>query len=144
MTEAEDANFYSRRTQTLARAIGPYLIISALMLAARLNTLPLLLPAFMQDGPLVLTAGCFTLIVGLAILAAHHHFSSAAAIAVTLIGIAAALKGAFLMLLPTLGAPLTAMVVRTPPLLIIVAIIVFLIGVWLSVIGWFAKRPARV
>jgi hypothetical protein len=138
MTEQEAV-----RTQTLARVVGPYFIVMALTLAARQSTMALLLPAFMQDGPLVLAAGAFTLIIGLVILAAHHHFSSPASIVITIVGVAAALKGAFLMVLPTLGAPLTAAVVRTPPVLLILAVIMFLVGVWLSVIGWFAKRPAR-
>lgn len=128
------------RTRTLARAVGPYLIIMALALAARQSTMALLLPAFMQDGPLVFTAGAFVLIVGLAILAAHHHLSSAAAIVITLIGVVAALKGALLLVLPQVGAPLAAAVVRAPPLLLIVAIIPLLVGAWLSVIGWFGKK----
>ena len=48
------------RTRTLARIVGPYLVIIAVALFARQGTLALLLPAFMQDAPLVLATGAFT------------------------------------------------------------------------------------
>jgi hypothetical protein len=139
VTEAETV-----RTRTLARVVGPYMIVMGLTIATRVSTMQFMLPAFMQDGPLVLAAGCFTLMVGLTILAAHHHWSSPAAIVITVVGIAAALKGAWLMLFPQAGDALTAAVVRTPPLLLIVAVLMALVGAWLSFVGWFAKGPARV
>lgn len=128
------------RTRTLARVLGPYLVLMAAVLLVRAGAMPLLLPAFMQDGPLVLTAGAFTALLGLAILAAHHHWSSPAAIAVTLIGWAALLKGAWLLLAPELGAPFTAMVVRTPPLLLLTAALILLLGAWLSFVGWLSNK----
>ncbi len=127
------------RTRILARIVGPYLVIVAIALFVRLATLPVLFPAFMQDGPLVLVTGAFTLIVGLVMLVAHHHWSSWAAIAITLIGFAAAIKGALLMIEPDLGSALTTAVVRTPPLLVIAVILELVLGIWLSFVGWFAK-----
>ena len=126
------------RTQTLARIVGPYFLVMGAALALRANVMPLLLPAFMQDGALVLAAGAFTLMAGLAILAAHHHFTSPAAIVISIVGIVAAVKGAFLMLAPELGAPLTAAVVRAAPLLILLAAILFIAGLWLTAVGWFS------
>src|SRR6185369_6234171 len=94
----------SRRTRTLARILGPYLLVISLMLIARRDSLATLLPAFMQDGPLLLATGAFTLMAGLAAIAFHHHWNSLSASAVSLIGLAAALKGAWLMIAPTVGA----------------------------------------
>ncbi|MET0545202.1 MAG: hypothetical protein ABWZ40_02725 [Caulobacterales bacterium] len=127
------------RTRTLSRIAGPYLAVMGGTLILRAGTMDLMLPAFVQNGPLVLATGAFTLTAGLTIIAAHHHFSSAAAIVISVIGIAAALKGAWLMLAPELGAPLTAAIVRTPPILIVLAFILLLIGLWLSFLGWSAK-----
>ena len=126
------------RTRTLARIVGPYFLVMGATLALRAGAMALLLPAFMQDGALVLAAGAFTLMAGLSVLAAHHHFTSPAAIVISIVGIVAAVKGAFLMLAPELGAPLTAAVVRAAPLLIVVAAIMFIAGLWLTAVGWFS------
>ncbi|HEX4741507.1 MAG TPA: hypothetical protein VH353_09260 [Caulobacteraceae bacterium] len=124
------------RTRTLARAVGPYLVVIAVALFARWGTLPILLPAFMQDAPLIFAAGAFTLMAGLAIISAHHHWTGASAIVISLIGVLAALKGAALMISPTLGAELTAVATRTPALLMVVAVVLLLVGLWLSFVGW--------
>ena len=62
------------RTRTLARIVGPYLVIIAVALFARQGTLALLLPAFMQDAPLVLATGAFTVGVGLVMIVTHHQW----------------------------------------------------------------------
>lgn len=127
------------RTRTLARIVGPYLIVLAVTLFVRQDTLAILLPAFMGHAALVLVTGAFTLMAGLAIIAAHHHWTGASAITISLIGIVAAIKGATLMIVPTLGAEITAGVMRAPPLLLVVAVVVLLLGLWLSVVGWRAR-----
>jgi len=123
-------------TRIAARIIGPYFLIMGATLIVRAGVMPLLLPAFMQDGPLVLAAGAFTTIAGLTLLAFHHSFSGLPAIVISLSAIAATLKGALLMIAPELGAPLTAAVVRATPLLLVLAIAMALAGAWLSFVGW--------
>ena len=127
------------RTRMLARMVGPYLIAVAAMLFARQDHLPVLLSAYMQDDPLVLATGAFALMAGLAIVATHHHWTRPSAIVISLIGIVATLKGAWLMIAPGLGSEATAFVVRAPNLLLVVAAIEFLVGCWLSFVGWRAK-----
>jgi hypothetical protein len=130
------------RTRTLARIVGPYLIVMAAALFARQDTMDLLLPAFMQDGPLVFAAGAFTLMAGLTMIALHHHWTGASAAVLSLIGVVAALKGAMLMIAPTLGAGLTATVVRAAPVLLLVAAVLLLVGAWLTYVGWLARADA--
>ncbi|HEY2049471.1 MAG TPA: hypothetical protein VGH03_09015 [Caulobacteraceae bacterium] len=130
------------RTRTLARIVGPYLILMAVMLFVRDNALPTLLPSFMQDAPLVLASGAFTLMAGLAIIAAHHHWTRASAIVISLIGFVVAIKGASLMIAPTIGNELTAAVVRTPSILWVSAAVALLIGLWLSFVGWWSRPGA--
>jgi len=137
MTEAQAA-----ATRFCARVIGPYYIVMAITLLTRQHTFELLLPPFMQNAPLVLTAGAFTLIAGLVLFTGHHHWSSPAAIAISLTGILAALKGASLMAAPEFGAQLTAITIRAPLLLQGAAVLLLLFGAWLSFVGWFAKRSA--
>lgn len=127
------------RTRTAARIVGPYLVVMGGMLVVRAPEMALMLPAFMQDGPLVLAAGAFTLLAGLTLLAFHHDFGSPVAAAITLIGIAGALKGAWLLVAPQLGAPLTAAVVRASPALIVIALVMIVVGAWLSFVGWLSN-----
>jgi hypothetical protein len=127
------------RTRTVARVVGPYLALMAVTLLVRQSTAPAMLSAFMLDAPLVLVAGAFTLVAGLTIVAAHHHWTGASAIVVSVIGLAATLKGASLMVAPGLGAEMTAAVARTPWVLLVAAVVMLLIGLWLSFVGWLSK-----
>lgn len=129
----------TERTRAAARVVGPYLIVMGGMLATRAAQMALMLPAFMQDGPLVLAAGAFTLLAGLTLLALHHHFGSIAAAVITVIGVVGSLKGAWLLIAPQLGAPLTAAIVRASPILIGLALVMMIIGAWLSFVGWLSK-----
>ncbi|HEY1926730.1 MAG TPA: hypothetical protein VGG92_04630 [Caulobacteraceae bacterium] len=131
------------RTRTLARIVGPYLVVMGVMLFELRGALPTLLPAFMQDGPLVLASGAFTLMAGLAIICAHHHWTGASAVVISLIGVGASLKGATLMIAPGLGSDLTAAVVRTPSILIVAATVALLVGLWLSFVGWIRPPTER-
>lgn len=127
------------RTRMLARIVGPYLVIVAVALFARLDTLHLLFPAFMQDGPLVFVTGAFALMAGLVVVAFHHHWDTSAAIAISLIGFAAALKGAMLMIAPTLGSAMTVVFVQSAPVMLIAIVFELVAGLWLSYVGWFQK-----
>ncbi|MFT3728751.1 MAG: hypothetical protein QM759_13085 [Terricaulis sp.] len=124
------------RTRVAARIVGPYLMIMGAMLLMRAADMALMLPAFMQDGPLVLAAGAFTALAGLTLLALHHSFKTLAACTITIVGIVGTLKGAWLLIAPQLGAPLTAAVLRASPLLLVVAALMLLVGAWLSSVGW--------
>lgn len=127
------------RTRMLARIVGPYLVIVAVAMFARLDTLHLLFPAFMQDGPLVFVTGAFALMAGLVVIAFHHHWDTPAAIAISLIGFAAAVKGGLLMIAPTLGSAMSVAVVQALPVLIIAIVLELAAGLWLSYVGWFQK-----
>lgn len=130
------------RTRTLARVVGPYMLVIGATLLTRQSLFNDMLPAFMADPALVLSTGAFTLIVGLVMLAAHHHWSSAAASVITLTGFAASLKGAWLMMAPEWGAATTEAMVAAPWTLTAAAAFELLLGAWLTFVGWFAKRPA--
>jgi hypothetical protein len=77
------------RTRTLARIAGPYMLVIGVTLLTRQSLFSEMLPSFMDNSALVLSTGAFTLIMGLTMLTAHHHWSSAPAIAITFIGFAA-------------------------------------------------------
>lgn len=129
------------RTRTLARVAGPYYLVMAGVLGLRHADMALLFPAVMRDGGLVLIAGAFTTIVGLVMIAAHHHYTTPAAIFLSLMGWGAALKGAMLMLAPTAGAGMTAAFVGSAPLMLAAAAALFVLGAWLTFVGWLARTP---
>ena len=135
MTEAQ-----ANATRFCARAAGPFLIILALMIFTRYETLPILLPSLMQDAPLVLITGFWTLIVGLIFFAAHHHFSSPAAILLTILAIMLIVRGALLMIFPEAIITVAAHVTAAPPIMLVTTTIALLAGAWLTFAGWFAKR----
>jgi hypothetical protein len=132
------------RTRTLSRMLGPYLLVAAAALFARQDALPVFLTEFMHDGPLVFVTGAFTLIAGVTVVTAHHHWTSPSAAVVSLIGLLAALKGASLMIAPEFGADLTDAVALTPSYLWASIGVELLLGGWLAIAGWVKPMPATL
>jgi hypothetical protein len=130
----------SAMTRGFARALGPFLIILAAATAARSTEMGAIASGFFQDGPLALVTGAFTLGLGCAMLAAHHHFNSLAAVVVTVFGIVTALRGVVLLISPRSLAPLAEHLIAQPGVILIPVTIAFLIGAYLSFVGWFAKK----
>jgi hypothetical protein len=131
-----------QRTRTLARLVGPYLLAMAAALYVRRETLPEFLSAFMQDDALVFIAGAFTLLAGLGLLVAHHHWSSISASLISFIGLAGALKGASLMIAPGFGSEVTDLVVRMPFVMQGAIGFELVVGLWLIFVG-YAREHVR-
>lgn len=136
MTEAETTRF-------CARIIGPLMLLVGAVVIARMDALPLIIPAILQDGPLAFITGMFTLICGLVLIAAHHHWSSAAAIAVTILAVLTIIRGLTLMFAPGMLAGLANTFLVLGPGVLIAGGVALAIGAWLTLVGWFAKRPAQ-
>jgi|CXWL01.1.fsa_nt_gi hypothetical protein len=130
------------RTRTLARILGPYLIIAAAAMFMRQSTLSAFFSEFMKDEPLVFVSGAFTLLAGLGLLSAHHHWSSLSAVFISLIGLLATGKGAMLMIAPEFGVEATDVVAQQPQALLIAIGADGLLGLWLTIVGWL-PRPAQ-
>jgi hypothetical protein len=135
MTESQAAT-----TRFCARVAGPFLIVLALMIFARYETFPMLLPAVMGNAPLVLVTGLFTLILGLTLFTAHHHIDTAPAIAITVIALILIVRGATLSLFPEAMISISTHVARVPPILLGATLIAFIVGLWLTFVGWIAKK----
>ena len=127
------------RTRAAARIIGPYLVVMAATLFVRRDELAGLLPGFMADSALVLATGAFTLMAGLTLLVLHPVRRAAAAFTVSFVGLAATLKGAWLMVAPQWGAQATEAFVHAPMALEAGAGFEGLVGLWLIYVGWFSK-----
>lgn len=134
MTEAQ-----ATRTRFMSQALGPILIAVAIVIFARYETLPMLLPTFTQQAPLILVTGVFTFIAGFFMLAAHHHFGSPAAIACTILAVIFIVRGLTLALIPDTVIGFATQIARVPVVLLGVTLLTGLVGVWLTFVGWFAK-----
>jgi hypothetical protein len=138
MTESQAA-----ATRFCARAIGPLMLIIGAVVIARGSDLALIVPAIIQDSPLAFVTGVFTLIVGMVLFAAHHHWSSPTAIVISLLAILTIVRGVILMFAPSIIAGFAnAALAGAGAGIIVAGIVGFLIGAWLTYAGWFAKRPA--
>jgi hypothetical protein len=137
MTEAQAVT-----TRFCARAIGPLMLIIGAIVIIRFDAIALIVPAILQDGPLAFVTGIFTLICGVVLLAAHHHWTSAPAIVISLLGVLTIVRGVTLMFAPSFLAGLANQVLNLGPGALIAGAVALLIGAWLSFVGWFAKRAA--
>jgi len=134
MTETQAAT-----TRFCARVVGPLMLIIGAVVIARAGAMVMLVPAILGDGPLTFITGIFTLICGLVLIAAHHHWSSAAAIVISLLGVLTIVRGITLLFAPSLITGLVHQVLNLGPGAIVAGIVALLIGAWLTFVGWFAK-----
>lgn len=134
MTDAQRAI-----TRGFAKALGPFLILFGAAVAARWSEMGLLAAGFFQDGPLALVTGAFTLGIGCAMLAAHHHFNSPPAIIVSLFGAVTTVRGLVLLIAPTFLAPAAAHLTAEPGIILVPAALAVLLGLYLTFAGWVAK-----
>jgi|SRR5690606_20703907 len=137
MTETQTA-----ATRFCARVVGPLMLIVGAVVLARFNDMALLITAILQDGALTFITGIFTLICGLVLLAAHHHWSSAPAIAISLLGVLTIVRGITLLFAPSLLTGLVHTFLNLGPGALIAGAIALLLGAWLTFVGWFAKTAA--
>ena len=134
MTETQAAT-----TRFCARVVGPLMLITGAVVIARAGDMVMLIPGILGDGPLTFITGVFTLICGLVLIAAHHHWKSAAAIAISLLGVLTIVRGITLLFAPSLLTGLVHQVLNLGPGAIVAGIVALLIGAWLTFVGWFAK-----
>lgn len=137
MTDSQTAT-----TQFCARVVGPLMIIVGAVVIARFNDMVLLIPGILGNGPLTFITGVFTLICGLTLFAAHHHWTSPPAIAITLLALLTMLRGIALLFAPSLFTGLVHTVLNLGPGALIAGAVALLIGAWLTFVGWFATRAA--
>jgi hypothetical protein len=138
MTETETAT-----TRFCARVVGPLMLIIGAVVITRFNDLVLMVPALLQDAPLAFITGIFTLIAGLVLFAAHHHFGSVTAIVITILGGLTIVRGVSLLFAPDLIASFANTFITNSPAVLIAGGVVVLLGAWLSYAGWFAKPRVK-
>ncbi len=129
-------------TRFCARVIGPLMLTIGAVVIVHMGDMVLLIPAILQDGALTFVTGIFTLICGFVLFAAHHHWSGAPAIAISIIALLTILRGVLLLFSPGIVTGLTHQILNLGPGAIIAGLVALLIGAWLTFVGWFAKSAS--
>lgn len=126
-------------TRFCAQVLGPLLLIVGAAVLVRFDDLVLMIPAILQDAPLAFITGIFTLIAGMVLFAAHHHFGSITAILITVLGGLTIVRGVSLLFAPDIIASFANTLLTGSFAALIAGGLTLLLGVWLTFAGWFAK-----
>lgn len=133
---------HAATTRFCARVIGPLMLILGVIIIARMVEVSLILPGILRDGPLMFVTGIFTLIVGLVLFAAHHHWSSITAIFISLLGLGTVARGVILLTAPAILADVASRALSAGPGVGVAGGVSVLLGLWLTYAGWVARRTA--
>lgn len=134
MTETQAA-----ATRFSARVVGPLILIVGAVILVRFGDMALLIPGILGDGPLTFITGVFTLICGLVLIAAHHHWNSAPAIAISLLAVLTIVRGITLLFAPSFLTGLVHSFLNLGPGALVAGAVALILGAWLTFVGWFAK-----
>lgn len=134
MTDAQAAT-----TRFCARIIGPLMLIIGAAVIIRFEAIAAIIPALFEDAPLLFITGVFTLIAGAVLFVSHHHWTSPAAIVISLLGLLTLVRGAIFIAAPGFLAGVATQAVQAPPALWIAGSVVLLAGLWLAYVGWLSK-----
>ncbi|MDD4867104.1 MAG: hypothetical protein PHQ28_08325 [Mycobacterium sp.] len=124
------------RTRGFARVLGPFFVIVAATTVARASDMRRLLSEFGDSPAWPWVTGAFLLLVALVIIALHPYWRGAAAITVSVVGWALALRAVFLMAFPRAFLAATDAAMGMPGLWVGVDIAAALLGLYLTHVGW--------
>ncbi len=130
------------RTRMFARVLGPYFLIVPATIAVRPSYMKTLLSEFGANPMWPWLYGAILLFSGLVIIAFHQHWRGAAAIIVSLLGWFLAVRGVLLLAVPQ--PVISAGSAMTGPVPYALVRVFFaglaLVGLYLTYVGWIARR----
>jgi hypothetical protein len=130
-----------RSTTFLAKLVGSYLIVYAVMMVVNRPLLDTALTALLHDASQVFIWGSILAISGIAYVLAHNHWSGGfLTVAVTVIGWLTLFKGVMLLYLPLSWA--SAYLGFYDSAYYVYAAIALVIGGWLAYQGWASSSAA--
>lgn len=129
------------RTRTFARALGPFFAIVSAVIAVRASAMPTLLSQFTANQVWSWVVGALTLMAGIAIVAFHQYWRSAAAVIVSVLGWVLVVRGLFLLAFPDVFASLGQRVIGAVGIWQAVYGVLAVVGLYLTYVGWMP--PAR-
>lgn len=126
-----------------ARVLGPYLVILAGTGVAHYSQMRTLVSDFGVNSSWPWVTGTFVLLLGLVVIALHPYWRGAAAIMVSVLGWATALKGLFLVTFPQTYMSFAHSAIDTANWGPRAAwIVIALVGLYLAYVGW-VPAPSR-
>lgn len=126
----------NRSTRMFARVIGPFLAIMMATAAARVPQLWPQASGWAADSLWTWSAGAFTLIAGLVVVALHPHWRGVAAFSVSGLGWLTAVKGAALVAFPSTLVTLPADTMGEVGVFRVVYAAFAVLGLYLTYVGW--------
>ena len=132
------------KTRFLARLIGLYCVLVALLMATQRDAWVAAVDALTHDAPLLLLLGVITVAAGLALVLTHNIWSGGAlTVLVTVIGWLTLAKGLMFWLPPGAVAGLYIDWLHYPQLYYVYCAFALALGAWLAVGGFRTPPPGR-
>jgi hypothetical protein len=119
-----------------ARVLGPFFVITAATTVARASEMRSLLTDFEANAAWPWVTGAFLLVASLVIVALHQYWRGAAAVTVSVVGWALALRALFLMAFPHAFMAAADAAIRVSALWVSVDVFIGLVGLYLTYVGW--------
>ena len=120
-----------------AKLLGPYCIIVALGFLFNLKNCQKVIEDFCKNPALLYLGGVFTLFFGLLVVLFHNVWVANWTVIITLFGWLGIIKAAWLIILPNTIAKLAKVYQKNVTPLVVQLVIVFALGVFLTVMGYF-------
>lgn len=129
------------RTRTVARILGPYLTIVAVVVLFRTPDMRSLLTEFTETAVWPWVMGALVLLAGIAIVATHQRWRRPAAIVVSILGWMLVARGVLLLAFPEIFAELANRTIDAAGVWRNVVVVLGVIGLYLTYVGW--RPPSR-
>jgi hypothetical protein len=123
-------------SKLIAGLVGPTLVAGAIAVLLNLGTWPALVEQAFRDPALIFVSGFPLFVAGLAIVRAHNRWEGNWPVLVTIVGWLALLGGLSRILFPTRLAPIAVGAVQSSGVLPGVAVVLLVVGVFLSLKGY--------
>jgi len=123
-------------SKSIAGLIGPTLMAGAVAVLLNLGIWPALVEQGFRNPALIFVSGFPLFVAGLAIVRAHNRWRGGWPVVVTVVGWFGLLGGLSRILFPTRLASIAVGAVRTTGVLLAVAIVILVVGAFLSFKGY--------
>ncbi len=123
-------------TRILARILGPYLTIVAVVIVVRTPHMRNLLTEFTESVVWPWVTGGFILLGGIAIVASHQRWRGLASIIVSVLGWVLVARGIFLLAFPETFASLANRTIDAAGVWRGVVVVLGIVGLYLTYVGW--------
>lgn len=126
-----------------ARVFGPYLVIVCGVAVTHIAGMRTLVAEFDVNSVWAWVTGAFVLLCGLIVIALHPYWRGAAAVTISLLGWATALKGLFILAFPGSYKSFADSILGSDVWWRGSLLVMVLVGIYLTAVGW-VPRSNRV